>query len=103
MAGFLSSLTDNLAEGLHRGKCKDCKSSLEYMKANDGLLIINCLHHKKTFEKKFNDLLKRLQNTNKFCDRRLKKFYLTLWKGICPYGYMDGCEGFNETSLSTEI
>ena len=29
MATFLSSLTDNLAEGLHEGKCKDCEWSCE--------------------------------------------------------------------------
>ena len=25
MASSLSSLTDSLAEGMHKGKCKDCK------------------------------------------------------------------------------
>ena len=30
MANSLSSLTDNLAEGLHKGKCKDCNSNLQY-------------------------------------------------------------------------
>ena len=29
MANWLSNLFDNLAEELHRGKCKDCKSSIE--------------------------------------------------------------------------
>ena len=38
MAICLSSLIDNLAKGLHKSKCKDCKSSLEYMKVNNGLL-----------------------------------------------------------------
>ena len=32
-----TSLTDNLAEGLHKGKCKNCKSSLEYITGKDGL------------------------------------------------------------------
>ena len=31
MARSLSNLTDNLAEVLHKGKCKDCKSSLKNM------------------------------------------------------------------------
>ena len=38
MGSSLSSLTDNLVEGLHKGKCKDCKSSLEYMTVKDSLL-----------------------------------------------------------------
>ena len=29
MASSLSSLVNNLAEGLHKGICKDCKSSLD--------------------------------------------------------------------------
>ena len=48
MTSFLSSLTDNLAEGLHKGKCKDCKPSLEYMAATDVLLTFNCVHCNKT-------------------------------------------------------
>ena len=34
MASSLSSITGKLAEGLRKGKCKDCKSSLKYMAAN---------------------------------------------------------------------
>ena len=30
MGSSLSNLTDNLTEGLHKGKCKDYKASLEY-------------------------------------------------------------------------
>ena len=30
----LLSLTNNIAEGLHEDKCKDCQSYLEYMKVN---------------------------------------------------------------------
>ena len=32
MASSLSSLVDNLAEGLHNSICKNCKSYLEYVK-----------------------------------------------------------------------
>lgn len=31
IASYLSSLTENLAEGLLKVKCKDCKSNLEYL------------------------------------------------------------------------
>ena len=30
MAGSLSNLLDNLAEGIHKNKCKDCDCYLEY-------------------------------------------------------------------------
>ena len=39
MSSSLSSLADNLFEGLHN----DCKSRLEYTSAKDRLLIFNCL------------------------------------------------------------
>ena len=39
MARYLSSLTNNLAEG---GKWKDCRTSLEYMTTKDGLSVFNC-------------------------------------------------------------
>ena len=31
IASYLPSLTENLAEGLLKVKCKDCKSNLEYL------------------------------------------------------------------------
>ena len=37
-------LVDNLAEGLHKGKCRDCKSCLEYVNVKDSLLIFDCLN-----------------------------------------------------------
>ena len=41
MASSLSSLADNLAEGLRNNKCKDFKSCLKYIKIKDELLIFN--------------------------------------------------------------
>ena len=49
MAISLSNLTDNLAEGLHKGKYKDCKSSIDYKAAKDDLLTFKCA------EKTFNE------------------------------------------------
>ena len=43
MASSLSSVTDNLAEGLHKGNYKDSKSSRKYIAANNGMLTIKCL------------------------------------------------------------
>ena len=35
LVSSLSSLGDNLPEGLHNNKCKECKSCLEYIKVKD--------------------------------------------------------------------
>ena len=34
----LSNLADNLAEGIHKVKCKDCNCFLEYESVNDNLI-----------------------------------------------------------------
>ena len=87
MAGSQSSLTENPAEGLHKGKCKYCKPSLEYMTANRALLTFKFVDSNKTYQKKFDeDLLKRFKNISKL-----------LSKGL--YEYMDGWESFSEISL----
>ena len=36
MSSSLSNLVDNLSEGLHSDKCKDCKSYLDYMATKHG-------------------------------------------------------------------
>ena len=38
MASSISNLAHNLAEGLHKCRCIDCKSCLEYVNVKDGLL-----------------------------------------------------------------
>ena len=38
-------------------------------------------------------------NTSKFSNYENNKFILLLQKGVCPFGYMDDQEQFNETSL----
>ena len=38
MPSSLSSLVDNLSEGLHSEKCADCKSHLDYMSIKDDKL-----------------------------------------------------------------
>ena len=55
MASSLSGLTGNLAEGLHKGKCKDCKPSIEYMTDKDVVLTFKCLNCNKSHEKKFDE------------------------------------------------
>ena len=47
MSSSLSNLVDNLAEGLHSGKCIDCKSCLNYMSVKNDQLIFRCFECKK--------------------------------------------------------
>ena len=42
MANSLSNLVDNLAEGIHKVKCKDCDRFLEYESVNDDLMKYKC-------------------------------------------------------------
>ena len=43
MSSSLSSLVDNLFEGLHCNKCIGCKSCLDYMSVKDDELILGAL------------------------------------------------------------
>ena len=51
MSSSLSSLVDNLSEGLHGEKCTYCKSCLDYMITQDDQLIFRCFKCKKNYEK----------------------------------------------------
>ena len=73
MPSSLSSLVDNLAEGLYKNKCKDCKSYLEYVTAID-----KCLSCKKNYKK----LKKGFENKYTFC-KDYNKACLMLWRGLC--------------------
>ena len=53
MSSSLSSLLDNLTEGLHNNKCTDCKSCLEYIRIEDTHLIFKCLRCNKNHKKSF--------------------------------------------------
>ena len=43
LSSSLSSIADNLAEGLYNDKSKDCKSCFAYIKAKDEHLMFKCL------------------------------------------------------------
>ena len=100
MSSSLSSLVDNLCEGLHNYKWIDLKSYLDYISTEDKLLISNCLKCSKNYKKHFTkDLIKRLANIYEFCDRDINKFILLIRKRVYAYEFMDSWKKFNETSF----
>ena len=74
MASSLSNLVDNLAEGIHKIKCKhDC--FLEYESVKDNLIKYKCLSCNKDYSNKLDEKLKKLfKNTFKFSNSNIKKF-----------------------------
>ena len=58
MASSLSNLVDNLAEGIHKIKCKDCHSFLEYESVKDNLIKYKCLSCDKDYSNKIDEKLK---------------------------------------------
>ena len=70
MSSSLSNLVDNLSEGLHNGKCTDCKSCLDYLSVKDNQLIFRCFECKKSYNKDFNkNLTKRFASTHELYDK----------------------------------
>ena len=100
MSSLLSSLVDNLSEGLHCDKCIDCKSCLDYMSIKDDKLTFRCFDCKNNYKKDFNkELIKRFANIYEFCNKVINRFILLLRKGVYPYEYMRSWERFDEKSL----
>ena len=100
MLTSLSKLIDNLSEGFHNDKSKDCESYLDYLTIKDNQLIFRCFSCKKYYEKDFrNKLIQKFVNIYDFCNRDHNKFILLLRKVVYPYEYMDNWERFNEILL----
>ena len=57
MGSSLLNIVDNLDEGLHKGKYINFKSCLEYVSVKNGLLIFNCSHCNKNYEKELDEYL----------------------------------------------
>ena len=97
MGSSLSSLINNLTEGLQKGQCKGCNSSREYMTPKEVLLTFTCLECNKNFDEYLSKIFK---NTYQFCNGDINISCIMLWKSL--YEYMGGWQKFNETSLPTK-
>ena len=89
MATSLSNLVDNLTEGIHKIRCKDCNYFLEYesqsnrvsliVSVKNSLIKYKCLSCNKDYSTKFNkELKKKLKNWERFNEKKLpekEKFY----------------------------
>ena len=73
ISSSLSSLVDNLSEGLHNDKCKDCKSCLEDISAKDKLILFK-MYLAKTMKSISINILKNLQIHMNSVMETLKKF-----------------------------
>ena len=60
MASSLSHLVDNLAEGIHKIKWKDCDCFLEYESVKDNLIKYKCLSCNNDYSNKLDDPVKCL-------------------------------------------
>ena len=98
MVSSLSNLVDNVAEGIHEVKCKDCDCFTEYESVKDNLLRNQCLPCNKEYSTKLDEKLKkRFNNTFKFSNNDVNKFILLLRKFVYPYEDIDDWEKSNET------
>ena len=101
MASSLSNLVDNLAEEIHKIKCKDCLCVLECKSVKVNLIKYKCLSCNKHYSNQPDEKFKKWRkNTFKFSNNDINKFILLLRKGVYPYEYMDEWKMFKESILS---
>ena len=75
MASSLSNLVDNLAEGIHKIKCKDCDCFVEYESVKDNLIKYKCLSCSRDYLNKLaEELKKEFKNKFKFPNNDINKF-----------------------------
>ena len=86
MATSLLNLVDNLAEGIHKIKFKDCDCFLEYESVKDNLRKYKCLSCNKDYSNKlYEKFKKRFKNIFKFSNNDIKKCILLLRKEVYSY------------------
>ena len=100
MASSLSNLVDNLPEGIHKIRCKDCDCFVEYESVKDNLIKYKFLSCSRDYLNKLvEELKKKFKNKFKFPNNDINKFILLLRKGVYPHVYIDDWEKFNEGTL----
>ena len=91
LASSLSNPVDNLAEGIHKIKCKDYDYFLEYQSVKDNKNKF--LFWSKDYSNKHDEELKeRFKNTFKFSNNDINQFISLLRKGVYSNEYMDEWE-----------
>ena len=76
MASSLSNLVNNLTEGIHKTKCKDCDCFLEYESVKDNLMKKKYLSCNKVYLNNF----KKFENTFKFSNNDINNFFFVIKK-----------------------
>ena len=100
MASSLSNLVGNIAEEIHKIKCKDCDCFLEYESVTGNLIKCKCLSGNKDYLNKLDENFKKqFKNIFQFSDNDIHKFIFLLRKGVYPHEYIDEWEPFNGTIL----
>ena len=85
MTTSLSKLLDNLTEGIHKIRCKDCGCFFEYESVKDNLIKYTCSCCNKDYSNKFDEeLKKKFKNIFKFSKSDINKFSSLLRKGVYP-------------------
>ena len=100
MGSSLSNILDNLGEGIHRVKFKDCNGSLEYKSVNNNLINYKYSSYHKNYWKKDWWKFKKVYSKTQLIklSNGINKYILLLRKGVCPYEFVDNWEKFHETS-----
>ena len=62
MVGSLSNPLDNLAEGVHKIKCRDCDFLLEYKSVKDNLIKRKCLSCYKDYSNKIDEKFEKCKH-----------------------------------------
>ena len=90
MTCFLSNLADNLAEGIHKIRCKYCDCFLEYESVKNNLIKYKYLSCNKDYSKRLDEELQKwFKSIFQFSKNNTNELILLLKNGVYPYEYMD--------------
>ena len=76
MASSLPNLVDNVAERIHKIKCKDSNCFLEHESVKDNRIKYKCLSYDKDYSNKLDEELKKsFKSTFKFSSNDINNFF----------------------------